>query len=50
MASYGQDGVKVENPVFPYELIFKPNDALSAKFPDEYVHTFTEDLTSVASG
>lgn len=48
MASYGEDGVKVENPVFPYKLVFKPTGEFT--YPDTYVHTFTDDLTAIPSG
>jgi len=44
-ATYGEDGLQVAAPVFPYRLRFQPTGELS--FSDEYVRPFTEDLTSI---
>jgi len=48
MATYGEDGVKVESPVFPFSLNFVPSSVPS--FPDEYIQPFTEQLMTLPSG
>jgi len=47
-ARYGQSGVSVKNPKFPFMLRFHPTGELM--FSDEYVRPFTEDLTSIPKG
>jgi hypothetical protein len=42
---YGQDGVEVADPVFPYRLVFRPTGEI--EFSDTYVHPFTEDLKTI---
>jgi len=49
MASYGEDGVKVDSPVFPFSLNFVPSSDVPS-FPDEYVESFTDQLMTVPSG
>lgn len=45
---FGQDGVKVENPVFPYRLRFHPTGEI--EFSDTYVQPFTDDLKTIPAG
>merc|ERR1712154_575584 len=47
-ARYGESGVKVDAPEFPFMLRFHPTGELS--FSDEYVRPFTEDLVSIPKG
>ena len=48
LISYGEDGVKVESPIFPFSLNFVPSSVPS--FPDEFVQTMPEQLMTVSSG
>jgi len=36
IATYGSDGKKVSNPVFPYQIYLRPNPALTKAFPSAY--------------
>jgi len=45
---YGESGVPVSDPKFPFMLRFHPTGELS--FSDDYVRPFTEDLTSIPAG
>ena len=48
--SYGQDGVKVETPVFPFEVIFEPSGAIH--FPDQKKSSddILRELASIPAG
>lgn len=49
MARYGNDGIEVKNPLFPYKLRFhRPGGA--NEFPDAYQHSFLEDLKAIKKG
>lgn len=47
-AMFGQEGVEVADPVFPYRLIFRPTGEIV--FPDTYVQPFTDDLKTIPEG
>lgn len=45
---YGDDGVEVDTPRFPYRLRFHPTGEIS--FSDDYVRPTTEDLKTISAG
>jgi len=47
-AQYGESGVQIAEPKFPFMLRFHPTGEYM--FSDDYVRPFTEDLTSISKG
>jgi len=45
---FGENGVEIKNPNFPYRLRFHPTGNI--RFPDNYVRPVTEDLVTIPSG
>ena len=50
LATYGEDGVKVLSPKFPFQLIFTPNSVLTAAYTDDFQATFFSQISQIASG
>ena len=48
LALYGEDGVLVSAPKFPYRLNFRPTGKF--QFSDSYVHPVTHDLATIPTG
>lgn len=49
-ADFHQDGVKAENPLFPFSLQFEPNSAIKAMFTADYTSYFTDQLATIPEG
>jgi len=45
---FGENGVEIKDPNFPYRLRFHPTGNI--RFPDNYVRPVTEDLVTIPSG
>lgn len=50
LCEYGQDGQLVQNPKFPFRLIFRPVPRVQAIFPNTYTEDFTKQLASISPG
>eukprot|EP00347_Sterkiella_histriomuscorum_P023568 403334144 len=49
-AQYDKTGAYVQTPVFPFELVFSPSDAVKSLFPNDYTAPFTEQLSTLTKG
>jgi hypothetical protein len=50
-AAYHENGTKVENPEFPFKLIFEPSNDVKDLFPKEYSGIyFTSQLSTIPAG
>jgi len=49
-AEYKENGKPEANPVYPYQLIFRPADELRTGFPDKYKEDFTIQLGTLKKG
>jgi len=47
-AQYGEDGIKISEPVFPYRLRFQPTGDI--EFSETYIRPHTEDLVTIPQG
>ena len=45
LATYGEDGVKVSSPKFPFQLIYTPNSVLTAAYTDDFQATFFSQIS-----
>eukprot|EP00347_Sterkiella_histriomuscorum_P007493 403348710 len=50
ISKHHTDGTVIENPQFPYLLVFSPPDELRTKFSDDYTKYFTEQLETIPAG
>eukprot|EP00347_Sterkiella_histriomuscorum_P002565 403367658 len=47
---YDQTGAYVQNPVFPFKLVFSPSDSVKSLFPDDFTAPFTQQLSTLTKG
>jgi hypothetical protein len=50
LAEYTQEGELVEEPVFPFRLIFEPAEDVKGLFPEEYSEPLHEQLQTIQPG